>query len=187
MHRPLFAASLLAVAVAVACSAAACSPAFKDRRTPSGEFCSDMAIIPAGQEPDREYHRLQPIQSDPKAKTEAERLESLRKVACNVGADAVIEAVNEEVRGDNASYQMISSGTAVIWLRHAGAGDAKPLMQSGPPRKPTPIGEPIAPPTPAPAPDTAQAPPADSSAASAAPAKSAKAPVGKVPAKAGKK
>lgn len=105
--------ALLAVVVAAMLPAAACV-SFKDKHTPSGDFCSDMAVVPAGQEPDREYHRLQPIQSDPKARTEAERLESLRKAACNVGADAVIEAVNEEVRGDNASYGMVSSGTAVI-------------------------------------------------------------------------
>lgn len=179
MNRSLLAASALAAVVAAG-AAAGCSPAFKDRRTPSGEFCSDMAIIPAGQEPDREYHRLQPIQSDPKARTEAERLESLRKVACNVGADAVIEAVNEEVRGDNAQYQMVSSGTAVIWLRRSGEG-TKPVLQSGPPKKPTPIGE--APP----APSAEPAPTADPSAAasaSAAPAKSAKPAAGKAPAKA---
>src|SRR5262245_43022376 len=120
-----------------------CSGAFKDRRTPSGDFCSDMAIIPAGQEPDREYHRLQPIQSDGKARTEAERLESLRKVACKVGADAVIEAVNEEVRGDNAQYQMVSSGTAVIWLRRSGVSETK--LQTLTPKKPTPVNEPAPP------------------------------------------
>ncbi|APR86582.1 Hypothetical protein A7982_11931 [Minicystis rosea] len=138
-----------------------------------------MPIIPAGQEPDREYHRLQPIQSDSKTRTEAERLESLRKVACNVGADAVIEAVNEEVRGDNAQYQMVSSGTAVIWLRRSGGAGApgeSPKTQSLPtPKKPTPIGEPTA---------TAEpAPTAEPTAAPAAPAKSAKPAAGKPPAK----
>src|SRR3954465_1588051 len=108
-----------------------CRP-FKDKRTPSGEFCSDMAIIPAGQEPDREYHRLQPIQSDPKARTEAERLESLRKVACIAGGDAVIEAVNEEVRGENAQYATVSSGTTVIWLRRTGV-EMKPIAPNGVP------------------------------------------------------
>ncbi len=121
MDRPLLAAVALAVTVA-----AACGPSFKDRRTPSGDFCSDMVVIPAGQEPDREYHRLQPIKSDIAAKTEAERLESLRKAACLVGADSVIEAVNEEVRADNAQYTTVSSGTAVIWLRPH-SGEIKPL------------------------------------------------------------
>src|SRR5262245_50109947 len=137
-----------------------CSGAFKDRRTPSGDFCSDMPIIPAGQEPDREYHRLQPIQSDAKTRTEAERLESLRKVACNVGADAVIEAVNEEVRGENAQYQMVSSGTAVIWL-HRSSGEVKPLgigvkkaATAAPTPTPETAPEPTATATPEPAPAT---------------------------------
>jgi hypothetical protein len=116
---------LPAVALAVATSVG-CGPSFKDRRTPSGDFCSDMAVIPAGQEPDREYHRLQPVSSDHEAKTEAQRLESLRKAACLIGGDAVIEAVNEEVRNDNAQYATVSSGTAVIWIRHPN-GEAKPL------------------------------------------------------------
>ena len=85
-----------------------------------------MVVIPAGQEPDREYHRLQPIKSDIAAKTEAERLESLRKAACLVGADSVIEAVNEEVRAESAQYTTVSSGTAVIWLRPHN-GEVKPL------------------------------------------------------------
>lgn len=147
MHRFVPRALVAALLVTAACVS------FKDKRTPSGEFCSDMPIVPAGQEPDREYHRLQPIQSDTKARTEAERLESLRKVACNVGADAVIEAVNEEVRGDNAGYQMVSSGTAVIWLRRSGP-DPKSALPT-PPRKPTPIGEPT--PTAEPAPEPAPA------------------------------
>jgi hypothetical protein len=105
---------------------AACGPAFKERRTPSGEYCSDMPILPAGTDPDREYHRLEPIQSEAKARTEAQRLESLRKAACKVGGDAVIEAVNEEVRADNAQYATVSSGTAVLWMRHA-IGTPKPL------------------------------------------------------------
>ena len=166
------------VAALAALLSVSCSGPFKDRRTPSGDFCSDMPIIPAGQEPDREYHRLQPIQSDSKTRTEAERLESLRKVACNVGADAVIEAVNEEVRGDNAQYQMVSSGTAVIWLRRSsgGPGDS-PKMQTLPaPTKPTPIGEPTA---------TAEPAPTAEPSATAAPAKSAKPGAGKPPAKKG--
>ncbi len=134
MERVFFAAALLAIA-----GSSACSPAFKDKRTPSGDFCSDMPIVPAGQEPDREYHRLQPIQSDPKARTEAERLESLRKAACNIDADGVIEAVNEEVRGDNAQYAMVSSGTAVIWLHHKEAAE-KPMSTIAPRRQPVPIG-----------------------------------------------
>ena len=39
-------------------TSAGCGISFKDRRTPSGDFCSDMLVIPAGQVPDREHHRL---------------------------------------------------------------------------------------------------------------------------------
>ncbi|MFS8068375.1 MAG: hypothetical protein ACMG6S_18615, partial [Byssovorax sp.] len=111
MRRLLLVALVAPLVVGAACAS------FKDKRTPSGEFCSDMLVIPAGQDADSEYHRLQPISSDPKARTEAERLESLRKAACSVGGDAVIEAVNEEVRAENATYATVSSGTAIIWLR----------------------------------------------------------------------
>lgn len=76
-----------------------------------------MQVLPAGTVPDREYHRLQPITSDPESRTEAERLESLRRAACEVGADAVIEAVNEEIRTSEAVYATVSSGTAVVWVR----------------------------------------------------------------------
>lgn len=114
-----------AVLCALALLATSCA-AFKDKRTPSGEFCSDMPVIPAGDEPDLEFHRLQPIQSDIRARTEAERLESLRKAACAVGGDAVIEAVNEEVRNDQAQYVLVSSGTAVLWVRPKGS-EVKPL------------------------------------------------------------
>ncbi len=114
-----------AVLCALALLATSCA-AFKDKRTPSGEFCSDMPVIPAGDEPDLEFHRLQPIQSDIRARTEAERLESLRKAACAVGGDAIIEAVNEEVRNDQAQYVLVSSGTAVLWVRPKGS-EVKPL------------------------------------------------------------
>ncbi len=145
MHRALFAV-VLAASTVTSCAS------FKNQRTPSGDFCSDMPVIPAGQDPDREYHRLQPIASDIKARTEAERLESLRKAACAVGGDAVIEAVNEEVRAENATYATVSSGTAVIWLRRP-QGEVKPLTlhsskpsASGTPSA-TPSAEPDAPPS----------------------------------------
>ncbi len=137
-----------------------CAPAFKDRRTPSGEFCTDMAVIPAGEEPDLEYHRLQPVQSDIKARTEAERLESLRKAACLVGGDAVMEAVNEEVRNEQAQFVLVSSGTAVIWVRPK-TGDVKPLTTHKKAKEPgaattaAPTASEVAPPPPA----TTAAPP----------------------------
>ncbi|WP_437728461.1 hypothetical protein [Sorangium sp. So ce861] len=120
MQRLLLSAALGAALIA------GCSTPFRDKRTPSGEFCSDMHVVPAGQLPDREYHRLQPIASDPEARTEAERLESLRKAACAVGGDAVIEAVNEEIRTEDGRYASVASGTAVIWVRRTD-GEAKPL------------------------------------------------------------
>jgi hypothetical protein len=144
-----------ATLVAAVLFTAACGPAFKERRTPSGEYCSDMPILPAGTDPEREYHRLEPIQSEAKARTEAERLESLRKAACKVGGDAVIEAVNEEVRADNSQYATVSSGTAVLWMRHANA-TPKPL----PVRAKKPAAEPAA---------DASADPAASAAPNAAP------------------
>ncbi|XXT24871.1 hypothetical protein WME94_25390 [Sorangium sp. So ce429] len=130
-----------------------CSTAFRDKRTPSGEFCSDMHVVPAGQLPDREYHRLQPIASDPAARTEAERLESLRKAACAVGGDAVIEAVNEEIRTEDGRYASVASGTAVIWVRRTD-GEAKPLTlhPATKPAESAPPPEPEAPPADQPAP-----------------------------------
>jgi hypothetical protein len=162
---------LLAALVAPILAGAACA-SFKDKRTPSGEFCSDMQVVPAGQEADSEYHRLQPISSDPKARTEAERLESLRKAACAVGGDAVIEAVNEEVRAENATYATVSSGTAIIWLRRPAGSGSRPL--SLPNKKPaaSASGDPAVEP---PAPEASAEPSAAPTAAPAAPTGSAKA------------
>ena len=161
MRRLLLVALVAPLVVAAACAS------FKDKRTPSGEFCSDMQVIPAGQDADSEYHRLQPISSDPKARTEAERLESLRKAACSVGGDAVIEAVNEEVRAENATYATVSSGTAIIWLRRPSGGGAKPLsLPSKHPAASAAVEPPPAPEPPAPEPTAAP---------SAAPTASAKA------------
>ncbi|XXX81705.1 hypothetical protein WMF30_23385 [Sorangium sp. So ce134] len=148
MQRLLLSAALGAALIA------GCSTPFRDKRTPSGEFCSDMHVVPAGQLPDREYHRLQPIASDPTARTEAERLESLRKAACAVGGDAVIEAVNEEIRTEDGRYASVASGTAVIWVRRT-EGEARPLTLH-PATKPA---DSAAPPEPE-APPAEEAPPA---------------------------
>jgi hypothetical protein len=172
MHRRLLLPLILTMPLLTDCGS------FQDKRTPSGEFCSDMSVLPAGQVPDREYHRLQPVQSDPDCRTEAERLESLRKAACKAGADAVIEAANEEVRQSNAGYALISSGTAVTWVRRT-SGETKPITayptHAGPSASGTPSDEPDEPalpdePTPAP---------------SATPAKSGQPSVGPAPAKSG--
>ncbi len=176
MARRLYHA--LAALTGILAIAASCTP-FKEKRTPSGDFCSDMPVIPAGTTPDREYHRLEPVSSDPKARTEAERLESLRKAACKVGADAVIEAVNEEVRLDNAAYSTVSSGTAVTWVRRVGP-DPTPIKPQSPPvasasasASAPPADEP--PPTPS---AVASAPPAKTAAPTAKPPASAKPPKG---------
>ncbi|WP_437682454.1 hypothetical protein [Sorangium sp. So ce131] len=164
MQRLLLAAALGAALIS------GCSTAFKDKRTPSGEFCSDMHVVPAGQAPDREYHRLQPISSNPEARTEAERLESLRKAACAVGGDAVIEAVNEEIRTEDGRYASVASGTAVIWVRRTD-GEARPLTLHpvGQPPEAASTAEPEAPPASAPA----ETPPSDEPYEEAAPATSA--------------
>jgi hypothetical protein len=95
----------------------ACAPAFDFARalTPSGVPCADMPIVPAGSPVEKPHHRLQPVMSAEACRTEAERLESLRRAACRAGADAVIEAANEEIRGRNGTYGMVASGTAVRW------------------------------------------------------------------------
>ena len=129
-----------------------------------------MQVVPAGVDPDSEYHRLQPISSDPKARTEAERLESLRKAACAVGGDAVIEAVNEEVRAENATYATVSSGTAIIWLRRPTNSGTTPLKL--PSKRPSASADPA---VEGPAPDPTAEPTAAPTAAPAAPTSSAKA------------
>lgn len=172
MHRRLLLTVLLTTPLLTDCGS------FQDKRTPSGDFCSDMPVLPAGQVPDREYHRLQPVQSDPECRTEAERLESLRKAACKAGADGVIEAANEEVRQSNAGYALISSGTAVTWVRHT-TNDAKPIAayptHAGGSPSATPSDEPDAPPV----------PDEPSTASSATPAKSGQPSAGAAPAKSG--
>jgi len=131
-----------------------------------------MAVIPAGQVPDREYHRLQPITSNPEARTEAQRLESLRVAACEAGADGVIEAVNEEVRMENGNYATVASGTAITWvLRGEGAKPIShlPTHSRTPPQPVAPPPEPAPQSAPAPAPtDTAPAPAPTPAAAPAA-------------------
>ncbi len=122
MERVLFIAAATA-ALFVACGA---PPRFQDMRTPSGEFCTDMPIYAGKTQPEREFHRLEPIQSEPTARTEPERLRSLRKAACFAGGDAVIEAVEDEIRLPDASYGKVAAGTAIVWTRREGA-DARPL------------------------------------------------------------
>jgi hypothetical protein len=172
MHRRLLLSFILTAPLLTECST------FQDKRTPSGDFCSDMPVLPAGQVPDKEYHRLQPVQSDPECRTEAERLESLRKAACKAGADAVIEAANEEVRQSNAGYALISSGTAVTWVRRT-TSETKPIPAYPTHGGTSPSAEPSAEPEALP---HDEEPPA---AATATPAKSGQPSVGPAPAKSG--
>jgi hypothetical protein len=155
MHALLLTAA--AVALATPVLVVGCSTPFRDLRTPSGDFCSDMPVVPAGQQPDREYHRLGPIASGPEARTEAERLESLRKAACGAGGDAVVEAVNEEIRLPNGTYGTVSSGTAVIWTRVTST-QARPITVHSSPA-PTPPPEPEPQPQPPPEEPAPQPPP----------------------------
>lgn len=154
MQRVLPVAAGLA-ALFVGCGA---PPRFQDMRTPSGEFCTDMPIYAGKDIPDREFHRLEPIQSAPSARTEPERLRSLRQAACYAGGDAVIEAIEEEIRLPDASYGKVAAGTAIVWTRREGAapkplglgtkgtgdkpaevvGDEKPT-ELAPPKEPTPV------------------------------------------------
>ena len=187
MQRVLLIAAGLAALFA---GCAATPPRFQDMRTPSGEFCTDMTIYSGKTQPDREFHRLEPIQSEPSARTEPERLRSLRKAACMAGGDAVIEAIEEEVRLPDASYGKVAAGTAIVWTRRDGQ-TAKPLALGAkteeekkeaeatpppeglaPPKEPTPVNTAVevkSPPPPPPPSATATAtasatpPPATSS------------------------
>lgn len=88
---------------------------FEKAITPSGVPCSDMPIVPAGTAVDKPLHRLRPVRSAYACVTDAERLESLRREACRAGGDAVIEASNEEIHGENGAVLIVASGTAVLW------------------------------------------------------------------------
>jgi hypothetical protein len=86
--------------------------------------CADVAVIPAGEDSPRDYRRLQLVKSSETVATDEQRLASLRQAACAVGADAVIETVNEEVRCSGsgcAGYVLIASGIAVVWTNPAPA------------------------------------------------------------------
>ncbi len=177
-----------AAVVLLAMLAVSCRTPFRDKRTPSGGFCTDMPVYPAGQEPQQEYHRLGPIASSPEARTEAERLESLRKAACDAGGDGVMEAVNEEIRTEQATYVIVASGTAIMWVRREGV-DQRPItvltqpkpvpthVASAEPAPPPPATTTAAaPPPPPPATTTAAPPPPPPSASTPAPKPTSKFP-----------
>ena len=143
--------SAATAAIFVACAA---PPRFQDMRTPSGEFCTDMPIFAGKTQPDKEFHRLEPVQSEPGARTEPERLRSLRKAACLAGGDAVIEAIEEEIRLPDASYGKVATGTAIVWIRREGSS-SKPLdlgakTEADKNAEPVPVADPNAPKEPTP-------------------------------------
>jgi hypothetical protein len=132
-----------------------CGPAFHKALTPSGEPCADMPVMVPGDTVDKPYHRIGPVKSAMECTTEAERLESLRRVACKEGADAIIEARNEESRLPDNRFVTLASGTAIVFTRARTA--APPLNSShAPVAKPTPA--PALAPSPAPAPAPAPSP-----------------------------
>lgn len=185
MQRPI--AFLSAAALLVVYAACAPKPIpFHQMRTPSGDFCSDMPIFAGRDQPEREFHRLGPVKSQPALKSVAERLESLRKAACAEGADAIVEASEAEERQPDATYSTIASGTAVVWTRRSDE-DARPLglgavsgkkgedenkdptAPEGAPKDPTPINTGVEVKSPPPTP-SATAEPAPTTTATSAPA-----------------
>lgn len=139
LTMPLLARSLW---LPILCCALGCGPRFENAVTPTGEPCTDMPIFPAGQTVDQPYHRVKPVASKLKASTEAERLESLRRQACKLHADAIIEAANEETRLKNGTgYATRASGTAIRWRRGPAKREPIPSLTNKPP---TPAAEPEA-------------------------------------------
>ncbi len=125
MQRSLaFTAIVASVALYTACAAKPIP--FHQMQTPSGDFCSDMPIFSGMTQPDREFHRIGPVKSKPNLKSPAERLESLRKAACEAGADAIVEAAEAEETQIDATHSLVASGTGVIWTRRPDT-EARPL------------------------------------------------------------
>ncbi|HLK13231.1 MAG TPA: hypothetical protein VKT78_00365 [Fimbriimonadaceae bacterium] len=81
----------------VAVLSAGCGASFYKAVTPSGGLCADMPVIVWGKEIPPSVHRLGAVASDLKCETNTERFESLRRKACDLGADAVIEVTADEV------------------------------------------------------------------------------------------
>jgi hypothetical protein len=138
----------------VTVSLVGCAPSFEKSRTPSGDFCTDMPVVPSGTSVDKPFHRLKSVASSVKCTTEAERLESLRKEGCKLRADAIIEAANESTRApDGIGYITRASGTAIVWVT-APTGPT-PISSSAPPATVEKKNDVKPAATPAPAPATA--------------------------------
>ena len=111
-HQPRLLGTFI---IGAAVSGLACGGAAPRTTTPSGGPCVDMPVVPAGEEPTRSFRRLAPVRSAATAATNAERLASLRAAACAVGADAVIEATQEEIQQPDKTYRPVAEGSAVVW------------------------------------------------------------------------
>ena len=92
-------------------------PNFYKARSPAGVFCSDMAVIPNAQRLDRPFHRLAAVASAPTAQGELERLESIRRAACRVKADAIVEVtVSDDAKTSDGRYYTRIQGFSAVWL-----------------------------------------------------------------------
>jgi hypothetical protein len=128
---------------------------FYDAVTPSGVHCSDMPVVPSGSAVDREFHRLKPVKSGWDAVTETERIESIRRKACAVGADGVIETVADEHRDPKTGmFVTLIDGVSFRFLRPKRVEDdqnmpltvARPQFQSSKPAPRPRISVPSLPP-----------------------------------------
>lgn len=138
----------------------ACAPSFENARTPSGQYCSDMPIYLNNQpDPDKPFHRIKPIATPLIQLTAPERLEALRKEACKLGGDAVINAGDEDAQTTDHIVIVRASGYAVRWTgpiirsisSHGSSGSNSIGASSGigsstpappPPAAPAPAAEP---------------------------------------------
>jgi hypothetical protein len=97
---------------------AGCAANFQEARTPSGDFCAEMPILVAGQDPGRPYQRVGLVTSGEGIPDDAHRLEALRRAACKLGADAVIEAASQQRGvGPDGKARLVSEGFAVVWAK----------------------------------------------------------------------
>lgn len=106
---------------------------FEAKKTPSGEFCSDMKVIFNGEhEPDRAFHRLKTVRTQLIETTAPERLQLLREVACETKGDAVIDAGDYEGVAPDGKRVKFLAGTVIQWTKapeptiDTGAGGFKP-------------------------------------------------------------
>lgn len=98
---------------------------FEAKKTPSGEFCSDMKVIFNGEhEPDRPFHRLKTIRTSLIETTAPERLQLMREVACDAKGDAVIDAGDYEGVSQDGKRVKFLAGTVIQWTAPSPALEA---------------------------------------------------------------